>query len=207
MIAPYLMIANTYKTIADKTEGIYKSKGSKFLAFGYPVSSEDEINKIISELKKKHHAARHHCYAYRIGDNKYRINDDGEPSNTAGKPIYSQILSNDLTNILIVVVRYFGGILLGTGGLITSYKSAAINMLQNAKIISKTIYKLYKIDFDYTVMDKIFKIIKEENLEQVDKSLDIHCFVVTKIDISKEKMIISRFEQLKNVSTTLLETI
>lgn len=135
------------------------------------------------------------------------MNDDGEPKNTAGKPIYNQISTNNLTNILIVVVRYFGGILLGTGGLITSYKTAAANMLQNAKIITKSISKLYKIDFEYSDTDKVYKIMKEEKLEQVDQSMDLHCFIVARIELSKEKKIISRFKQLKNVNITYLETI
>jgi putative IMPACT (imprinted ancient) family translation regulator len=135
------------------------------------------------------------------------MNDDGEPSNTAGKPIYNQILVNNLSDILIIVVRYFGGTLLGTGGLITSYKTAAANMLQNAKLITKSISKLFKIDFEYGNIDSIYKIMKEEKLEQVDQSMDLHCFIVARIELSKEKKVISRFEKLKNVKITYLETI
>ena len=122
---------DSYKTLENPAEGIYREKGSRFLAFGYPVHNEEEIKIRVAALRKKYHDARHHCYAYRLGPagETYRVNDDGEPSGTAGKPIYGQLLSNNLTNVLVVVVRYFGGTLLGTGGLITAYRSATSDML------------------------------------------------------------------------------
>lgn len=199
------MTATTYRTIAGKAEGIYKDKGSKFLAFGFPVSSVDNTKEILVEIKKKHHGARHHCYAYRIGEDTFRMNDDGEPSNTAGKPIYNQILSGNLTNILIVVVRYFGGILLGTGGLTNAYKSATINMLQNAKIISKTLCRYYKISFKYNVMDEVFRIIKEEKLEQKEQVIDMDCFIISGIPVDREEFLLSRFKRISSVNITAID--
>jgi len=199
------LTATTYKTLADKAEGIYKDKGSKFLAFGFPVSSEDKIREILDDLRKKHHGARHHCYAYRIGNDIFRMNDDGEPSNTAGKPIYSQLLAGNLTNILVVVVRYFGGILLGKGGLIKAYRSATINMLQNAEIIIKTFSRLYKIDFKFGVSEDVFSIIKEEKLDITEKNVDLDCYVVARIPIDKEKMLAGRFKRINDVKITALE--
>ncbi|OFX54518.1 MAG: YigZ family protein, partial [Bacteroidetes bacterium GWA2_30_7] len=150
---------DTYLTIESQSEGLFKDKGSKFIAFAIPVCNEDEIKQHLESIRKKYYDARHHCYAYRLGleGNIYRTNDDGEPSNTAGKPIYGQILSNELTNVLIIVVRYFGGILLGTGGLINAYKSASANAIANAKIIKKTEDTLLKIIFDYTITNDVMK--------------------------------------------------
>ena len=131
----------TFKTIAAPAEAIYKEKRSKFLAFAYPVENEAEIKEKISFLKKKYHDARHHCYAYILGANKatFRMNDDGEPSGTAGRPIHGQLLSKDVVNVLIVVVRYFGGVKLGTGGLRIAYKLAAKEVLENVTIIEKNV--------------------------------------------------------------------
>jgi uncharacterized YigZ family protein len=195
------MIKESFRTISGKAQGLHKIKGSKFLAFGFPVSSEEEIKKIISETRKKYHDARHWCYAYRIGTIEYiyRMNDDGEPANTAGKPIYGQIISNDLTNILIIVVRYFGGILLGKGGLIKAYKSAAADMLSNAEIIIKEVDRLYKIYFNYDVLSAVFKILDKEKLTKTDYKFEQNCSVITRIKVSKEKSIISRLERISSV--------
>jgi uncharacterized YigZ family protein len=195
------MIKDSYRTISGKAEGLYKIKGSKFLAFGFSVSSEEEIKQIISETRKKYHDARHRCYAYRIGTIKYiyRMNDDGEPVNTAGRPIYGQIILNNLTNILIIVVRYFGGTLLGKGGLIKAYKSAAADMLSNAEIIVKDIDRLYKISFNYEVMSAVFKILDKEKLTKTDYKFEHNCSVITRIKVSKEKNIISRLERISSV--------
>jgi uncharacterized YigZ family protein len=199
------LTATTYKTIADKAEGIYKDKGSKFLAFGFPVSSVENTREIITEIKKKHHGARHHCYAYRIGEDTCRMNDDGEPSNTAGKPIYNQLLAGNLTNIMVVVVRYFGGILLGTGGLTNAYKSATIDMLQNARIVSMTLCKIYKIEFRYDAADEVFRIIKEEKLEQKEQTMGMDCSIVTSIPVDKEKILVGRFKRINSVNITALD--
>lgn len=158
-----MLFDDTYKTIATKSEGIYKEKGSKFIALAYPVTTEDEIKEIIAGLKKEYYDARHHCYAYILGPDKsaYRQNDDGEPSGTAGRPIYGQLLSKDVTNVLLVVIRYFGGIKLGVSGLINAYKTAAKDALDNNTIIEKTIDEKYRVTFDYTEMNSVMQILKD----------------------------------------------
>ena len=168
---------DTYLTIESQSEGLFKDKGSKFIAFAFPVNNEDEIKQNLENIRKKYYDARHHCYAYRLGldGNIYRTNDDGEPSNTAGKPIYGQILSHNLTNILIIVIRYFGGILLGTGGLINAYKTAAAEALSNAKIIEKTEDKSIKIIFDYTITNDVMKIISDEKAKQISSTYNEKC--------------------------------
>lgn len=158
-----MLFDDTYKTLAAKSEGIYKEKGSKFIALAYPVTTEDEIKEIIAGLKKEYYDARHHCYAYILGPDKsaYRQNDDGEPSGTAGRPIYGQLLSKDVTNVLLVVIRYFGGIKLGVSGLINAYKTAAKDALDNNTIIEKTIDEKYRVTFDYTEMNSVMQILKD----------------------------------------------
>jgi uncharacterized YigZ family protein len=158
-----LLFANSYSTIKQAAEGVYKNKGSKFMAFAFPVLNEAEIKERLLLLRKEHPSARHHCYAWRLGADKsaYRVNDDGEPSNTAGKPVFSQIQSNDLTNILIVVVRYFGGTLLGVSGLINAYKSAAANAIENSVIEEKFILFEYKIEFSFEDMNYLMKVLKD----------------------------------------------
>jgi uncharacterized YigZ family protein len=180
------MEIDTYHTIAQPTEGIYKDKGSKFLSFAFPVSSEIQAKVKITELKKKYFDARHHCYAYLLGANetKFRINDDGEPSGTAGKPIFGQIRSKNVTNVLILVVRYFGGTLLGTSGLIKAYKTAASLALENATIIEKTIQQNYTITFPYETLPEIKKILKEEGANILDQHFDASCRIAFSCRIS-----------------------
>lgn len=205
----YLMIKDTFRTISSKAEGLYKAKGSKFLAFGYPVYSEQETKSILNGIRKKYHNARHCCYAYRTGtiNEISRMNDDGEPPNTAGKPIYGQIISNDLTNILIVVVRYFGGTLLGKGGLIKAYKSAASDMLSNAEIITRPVSRLYKISFNYDVISDVLRILDREKLEQLGNEYDQHCIVITRITANKEKNIISRLRRINSVEVSAIKEV
>ncbi len=171
---------DTYKTIAFPSEEIlYKEKNSKFFGYAFPVISEEEIKVNLDFLRKKHHGAVHFCYAFQIGTDKiqYRANDDGEPSNSAGMPIYGQIQSFGVTNILIVVVRFFGGIKLGVGGLISAYKIAAQMALESSEIIQKTIDVHFIITFDYKNMNKVMRIIKEKNLEIVDQKLELSCVI------------------------------
>lgn len=158
-----MLFDDTYKTITAISEGIYKEKGSKFIAIAYPVTTELEIKEIIASLKKEYYDARHHCYAYILGADKcaYRQNDDGEPSGTAGRPIYGQLLSKDITNVLLVVIRYFGGIKLGVSGLINAYKTAAKDALDNSTIIEKTVDERYRVAFDYTEMNNVMQILKD----------------------------------------------
>ncbi|NMH89459.1 IMPACT family protein [Flavivirga algicola] len=179
-------IRDTYKTILKATEEqLYKDKNSKFYGYAFSILTEDDAKIYIETLKKKHHAARHWCYAYQLGTETtiYRANDDGEPSNSAGMPIYGQIQSFEVTNILIVVVRYFGGVKLGVGGLINAYKTTAQLVLEHSNIIEKTINTDYLISFDYKNMNKVMRIIKEKKLHIIHQALEMDC----KITISVRK--------------------
>ncbi|MBW8333108.1 MAG: YigZ family protein [Prolixibacteraceae bacterium] len=178
---------DTYKTIEKPSEGLFKDKGSKFISFAFPVNSEEEIKEIVQSIKKEHHSARHHCYAWRLGADQlhFRANDDGEPSSTAGKPILGQIQSFDLTNILIVVVRYFGGTLLGVSGLINAYRSAALDAINQAEIVEKLVEKWLLVEFDYGAMNEVMKIFKDEKLPQIDPLFDLKCKIKTHIRISE----------------------
>ncbi|HNX55004.1 MAG TPA: YigZ family protein [Prolixibacteraceae bacterium] len=193
---------DTYKTILAPSEGLFKDKGSKFIAYAFPVHSENEIKEIIQTIKKEHYSARHHCYAWRLGHEKlhFRANDDGEPSSTAGKPILGQIQSFDLTNILIVVVRYFGGILLGASGLINAYRNAAFDAITNAEIVEKIVEKLYLVEFDYGVMNEVMKVFKDEKLPQINPLFDLRCSIRTTVrltDSERVEGILSKIEGLK----------
>jgi uncharacterized YigZ family protein len=171
-----LEIKDTYTTIAKATdEVLFKEKSSKFFGYAYPIESEEEVKPIIDHLRKQHPHAVHYCYAYQIGTEKvsYRANDDGEPSNTAGAPIYGQIQSFGLTNVLLVVVRIFGGIKLGVGGLITAYKTTAQLVLEDAEIIEKTIDIHFLISFDYKNMNKVMRVIKEKKLDIVTQTMEL----------------------------------
>lgn len=187
-----------YKTIATPTEGIYKEKGSKFLAYAYPVRSEEEVKEYVQALKKEYFNARHHCYAYRIGGHgeNFRANDDGEPSGTAGKPILGQLLSNKLTNVLVVVVRYFGGIKLGTSGLIVAYRTATADAIANAEIIEQTINQQLEISFGYTVMNDVMRIIKEEQPDIISQQFDMTCRMELSIRISKAEQLKDRLQKV-----------
>ena len=154
---------DTFKSISGPSEGLYKEKGSKFLAFAYPVVSEEEVRTVLDRIRKEYYDARHHCYAYRLGltGNVWRYNDDGEPSSTAGRPIYGQILSRELSDVLIVVVRYFGGTKLGVPGLIRAYKTAAADALDHARTVEKVASERYAVTFDYVAMDRVMRILKD----------------------------------------------
>jgi uncharacterized YigZ family protein len=171
-----LEIKDTYITIAKATEEIlFKEKSSKFFGYAFPIQSEEEVKPIIEQLRKLHPHAVHYCYAYQIGTEKisYRANDDGEPSNTAGAPIYGQIQSFGVTNVLLVVVRIFGGIKLGVGGLISAYKTTAQLVLEEAEIIEKTIDISFLISFDYKNMNKVMRVIKEKKLDIVTQTMEL----------------------------------
>lgn len=169
---------DTYKTIEVAVgDALFKEKGSKFIGYVFPVSTEEDVKICIDELKKKHHSARHWCYAWQLGieEINYRANDDGEPNNSAGQPIYGQILSKELTNVLVVVVRYFGGTKLGVGGLISAYKTTAKLILEEAAIVKKTIDVLYKLTFEYKDMNKVMRIIKEQKLSIENQTMELNC--------------------------------
>lgn len=171
-------LKDTYKTLSKPAEEIlFKEKNSKFYGYAYPISNEEDVKEIIETLKKQHHSARHWCYAYQLGTEiiSYRANDDGEPNNSAGMPIYGQIQSFEVTNVLVVVVRYFGGVKLGVGGLISAYKTAAQMALEASEIIEKTIKIHFIIAFDYKNMNKVMRIIKEKNLEIIAQKMEMSC--------------------------------
>lgn len=192
------MADDVYRTIDGPAEGLYKEKGSKFLAYAWPVENEEEAKEYINELRTKYYDARHHCFAWQLGYDgmNYRVNDDGEPSGTAGKPIHGQIRSNELTNILIVVVRYFGGTKLGVSGLINAYKVAAADALANARIIERTINKNIEIAFPYESMNGVMRIIKDEEPEVLSQDFNLSCRMLLSIRKGKS-------EQLKNKLQTV----
>jgi len=188
---------DSFLTIQKNCEGLYKEKGSKFISYAFPVSNESEIKKIISGLKKEHHSARHWCYAYRLGADKkiFRANDDGEPSGTAGKPILNQLISADLTDALIVVVRYFGGTLLGTSGLITAYKSAAADALLHAAIITKYISQTCKVSFDTSVTNEVMRRLKEFDAEIINHTFSEQNEILFNVRLSFIEKLFSHFKQ------------
>ncbi|GAA0746875.1 MULTISPECIES: IMPACT family protein [Flavobacteriaceae] len=200
---------DTFKTINKPSEEIlFKDKNSKFFGYAFPVSSEDKVKQYIEDLKKQHHQARHWCYAYQIGTDEtniqFRANDDGEPNNSAGMPIYGQIQSFEVTNILIVVVRYFGGVKLGVSGLINAYKTAAQLSLEASKIVTKTINRHYKITFDYKNMNKVMRIIKEKNIKVLDQKLELDCQLNISVRLKESESIFNAFDSLFEVSISPL---
>lgn len=199
-------MSDSYLTIASPTEGLFKDKGSKFLSYAYPVDSEDEIKELVQQLKKEHYSARHHCYAWRLGAEKthFRANDDGEPSSTAGKPILGQIQRLDLTNVLIVVVRYFGGTLLGVSGLINAYREAAADALAQAEIIEKLVEEIFWVEFDYLNMNSVMKVFKDENLPQNKTDFDLRCKIKSSIRQSEAERIFALLKNIEGVTITLL---
>ncbi len=201
------METDEFFTIAQPSEGSYKEKGSKFLSFAFPVESEQEAKDRIKELRNKYHDARHHCYAYLLGQktDTYRMNDDGEPSSTAGKPIFGQIRSHNLTNVLIVVTRYFGGTLLGTSGLIRAYKSAADDALKNAEIIKKTIRSFYQVSFDYSLMGSVEKVLHDMNIRPWDKTFEAACIYKIGIRKSREQKLLEQLNQINGLDFSKIE--
>ena len=203
------MFYDTYKEIKNPTTGLYKEKGSKFIAYSYPVYSEQEVKERLEEVKKIEHSARHHCYAYIINPDKslQRANDDGEPSSTAGKPILGQILSNDLTNILIIVVRYFGGVKLGVPGLIRSYKTASSDAITNATIITKTIKEHYEVSFKYPLMNNVMRLVKDFDLEVVNTDFQIDCNLIFAVPKSKADNVVETFKKNHEIKIKYLKTV
>jgi uncharacterized YigZ family protein len=193
---------DTFKTIAKTATGAISEQRSKFIAYASPVATPEEAKVYVEAYRKQYYDARHVCWAYMLGceRNEFRVNDDGEPSSTAGKPILGVILSHELTNILIVVVRYFGGIKLGTSGLIAAYRAAAIAAINNAEIIEKTLEETLSIAFDYAVLNKIMRIVKEENLPITSRCIDTRCSLtlsVRKHDAEKLKTALMGIETLQ----------
>ena len=196
---------DTYKTISDRAEGEYKDRGSRFMAFAFPVDSESIAKNIIADIRKQYHDARHHCFAYKIGFENFihRAYDNGEPSGTAGKPIYGQILSFGLTNILIVVVRYFGGKLLGTGGLIQAYRSAAENVLNHAGIIEKTIDDIVEMHFRYENQNDINLVLKTYECKVLKRSFDEKCHLIVRVRKSQSEEFTGRISAFRDLNFKL----
>jgi uncharacterized YigZ family protein len=200
------MESDTYLTIKSISQGLYRDKGSRFISFAYPVFNQDEIKPIIEKVRKEYHDARHHCYAWMLGAEREssRVNDDGEPSGTAGRPILGQINSHGLTNILIVVVRYFGGKLLGVSGLINAYRSAAESAITNAEIGEFTVKDFYRITFPYSSLNEVMRIIKEEEIDQGRHLFDLTCSLEINFRVTASDRILkllSRIEDLEVIYT------
>jgi len=204
-----LMFTDTYKEIDKPSQGTYHEKGSKFISYCYPIYSDSDIKEKIDDIKRIENSANHYCYAYVMYADKsaHKVNDDGEPSSTAGKPILGQINSHELTNILIVVVRYFGGVKLGIPGLIRSYKNAAKDGINNANIITKHIQEIYSLRFKYEQMNNVMMIIKEYKLEIIHRDLNIESNITVKIPKNISDTIVKRLKENYSVIIKYLKTI
>ena len=200
-------IKDTYRTIETPAAGeLFKDRGSKFFGYVFPIQSEDDVKDHIETLKKEHHTARHWCYAWQIGTSKirYRANDDGEPSNSAGQPIYGQIQSFEVTNILIVVVRYFGGTKLGVGGLINAYRTGAQLALEAADVVEKTIDTVFELQFDYPLMNTVMRVVKEHQLKITHQELEMSCKYIIPVRKSDAEKIASLFNNIYGVTVKTL---
>jgi uncharacterized YigZ family protein len=200
--------SDTYLTVRVVSEGLYKEKGSRFIAYLYPVTTPDEVRVIIEKVRREYHDARHHCFAYMLGPARqvWRVSDDGEPSGTAGKPILGQINSYGLTNILIIVVRYFGGKLLGVSGLINAYRSAAGSAITNGEIIEKTIRDFYELRFPYTSMNDVMRIIKDEGVDQSDQRFDQTCMLMINFRHSSKERILKLLNRVDGLVSVYSHT-
>lgn len=196
-----MITAETYLTIPQQGEGLYKEKGSKFIAYAIPVQTVEEVKNIVKEYQKQYYDARHVCYAYMLGADRleFRANDDGEPSGTAGRPILGQINSRNLTNVLVIVIRYFGGILLGTGGLIVAYKQAAAEALEAAGQIERIVEMIHHVYFDYQQMNDIMRIIKEEEATIITNEFNETCHTTFQVPKAREQRLIQRMNDLRTV--------
>lgn len=202
------MNSDTYKTIISDSSGSYKEKGSRFVSVAIPVSDQVQIKLIIDKIRKEHHDARHHCYAYMLGHERliWRVNDDGEPSGTAGKPILGQINSHGLTNLIIVVSRYFGGTLLGVSGLINAYKTAAASALENATVTEKTVNEYYELTFPFSSLKDVMKVLKEENLGQSEQIFDLECRLKLNFRVSVKDKVFNRFSRIEGLNYRYIDT-
>ena len=192
-------IRDSYKSIASESRGLFKDNGSRFIAHAYPVETEEEVKEIVAALKKEYYDARHHVYAYRLGylGDKFRANDDGEPSGSSGRPVLGQIDSNGLSDILVVVVRYFGGIKLGIPGLIRAYKTATADAIENAQIVEKIASRMYRINFGYMSMNSVMKVFKDMGLEQKNQKFDMECSLDTSVRLSLVDTFLERMSDVE----------
>jgi len=190
-----------FLTIASESTGVYKEKGSKFLAFAYPVKTEEEVKEKLDFLRKKYFDARHHCYAYRLGagGERYRANDDGEPANSAGKPILGQLMAHCVTNVLVVVVRYFGGILLGVGGLVHAYKQAAADALAHAETVTDVLTETWRLTFAYADLNPVLKVVKDMNLDCYEQDFNLNCSMKVKVQKNLSEQLKKRLEQVESL--------
>jgi uncharacterized YigZ family protein len=196
-----MLFDDTYQTIAQPSEAIFRDRGSKFLDFAYPIRANSEIKEIINKLKSDHPKANHHCWAMRLSPDRsvFRVNDDGEPSGTAGRPILNVLLSKNLTNILVVIVRYFGGTLLGVPGLINAYKTATEMALAEARVIEQTVKDIYTISFDYLQMNEVMKIIKDDQLTVLNQAFDNNCSITLAIRKMQVNQVLGKLESIAGV--------
>ena len=196
-------MTDIYKTIKEAGEGLYKEKGSKFIAFAFPVRFEKEIKEHLAQLHKDYHNARHICYAYKLGydsNSPFRMNDDGEPSGTAGKPIYGQILSHEITDVLIVVVRYFGGTKLGVSGLVNAYKSAALEAISATDIIENIRTTSFSVNYNFSMMNDAMRLVKDHQLEILEQSYDEACHLTVAVRLSEYERVYAAFEQVYGIT-------
>jgi uncharacterized YigZ family protein len=203
-----MLFNDSYLTINSPSQGLFKDKGSKFLAYAYPFDDETALKEIINNLKLEHPKANHFCFAYRLGldQTAFRVNDDGEPSGTAGRPILNTLLSKELTNILVVVVRYFGGTLLGVSGLINAYKKATEQVISESEIVSDTVKDYYQIKFEYLEMNDVMKIIKDDDLLIINKNFNLDCEIDLAINQTKTNQTIQKLEHIKNLTFKYLSS-
>ena len=197
-------ICDAYRSVAARAEGLFKDNGSRFIAFIYPVETEEEVREIVSALRKEYHDARHHCYAYRLGykGDVFRASDDGEPSGSAGRPILGQIDSAGLSDVLVVVVRYFGGIKLGIPGLIRAYKTSTADAIANATVVEKVAGRFWKLDFGYLAMNAVQKVLKDLDLPQKDQDFGERCSLVTRVRLSLEETFRERISQIPDCNVS-----
>lgn len=204
-----MLLEDTYKTIKSPSEGLFKDRGSKFFSFAYPIVHESEVKALTDNLRKVHFKAVHHCYAYRLGLDKsnFRVNDDGEPSGTAGKPILNTLLSYEITNVLVIVVRYFGGTLLGVPGLINAYKSATVEAITLADILEKTVNNVYSIVFEFVQMNDVMRVVKEYNLKIRNQTYDNQCLIELEFRKSLTNQVVNKLEKIDNIVVEYLFTV
>lgn len=204
-----MLFEDSYKTINQVSEGVFRDKGSKFIGYAYPIKSETEVKTIIAKLKNEHAKARHFCWAIRLTPDRniFKLNDDGEPSGTAGRPILNTLLSTDITNVLVVVVRYFGGTLLGVPGLINAYKSATVEALNNNEIITKTVNDVYQINFDYLAMNAVMRVIKDEQLELLTQQFDTNCSISFEVRKANLNQVLGKLEKIDGIEIKYLTTV
>ncbi|RKR83643.1 putative YigZ family protein [Mucilaginibacter gracilis] len=204
-----MLFNDTYLTITEPGEGIFRDRGSKFLAFAYPIRSDQDIKALVAKLKSQHPKANHHCWALRLSPDRsiFRINDDGEPAGTAGRPILNTLLSKNLTNIAVVVVRYFGGTLLGVPGLINAYKVAAEEALKAVKVIEKTVNDVYQVSFNYLQMNDVMRIVKSENLNITEQQFDTDCEIKIEVRKNQVEKVIALLQHISGVKINWVATL